>query len=709
MSCNTSIVESHSEIVKYFAEIMLRIDNRLNHILQEKKLLEGEQDWGGLYISETEIQKLLDSSLMNQGDECMERCWFECKLPLHYRFDRMVGLCQLNWLDQWILYVVMAPLLDAKYNRIYGYLHDNMGRSLASLYILYLLLAENFKDRVSILERLSEDAPLIRYGLIESVGLDHGQEALKISPVILDFLLGKEPVEIFGFPILYFQRADDVNPVSEEPTVVCQDTIVYLLGDQSVDVQHQYACQLSHEWARSLIEVDAEELRKQNLSEGSSRFESVCICAALYGFVICLKNLELLLSDNVWNAVIRRLFKRSLFSIQWILMGHKLMDYYGQLSFCFPQKRLLELRLPTLDYEARKDLWMKLLPDALCSHASLLAERFELDRNTIHKAVCIAMENVHSGEINLDDILNGVHRCLGRLPNNRLQRVQTLFDWSDLILPEKCLQHLHQVEVHIRYLERVRREWNFSHRVPTKGISVMFCGDSGVGKTMSAAILAKSLKIDLYRVDVSQVISKYIGETEKHISEIFDIAEATGAALFFDEADALLGRRTEVGDSHDRYANLETSFLLQKMEYFGGLTILATNLRQNIDTAFLRRIHSIVEFPFPSPKERRRMWESMFPKGTPLGDDIDFDWLAKNVVLSGGHLHHVTLEAAVQAMAESEPVCLRHIEYAVLREYEKLQKTSVTIDWAAKKLNGYNRTSKELSLRNDVLPVKGDT
>ena len=189
-----------------------------------------------------------------------------------------------------------------------------------------------------------------------------------------------------------------------------------------------------------------------------------------------------------------------------------------------------------------------------------------------------------------------------------------------------------------------------------KGLNALFAGPPGTGKTMAAEVIAGELQLDLYKIDLSQVVSKYIGETEKNLDRIFTAAESANAILFFDEADALFGKRSEVKDSHDRYANIEIGYLLQKMEEYEGVAILATNLRQNLDEAFVRRMHFVVDFPFPDEEHRRRIWGVTFPREAPLGADIDFCALAREVRLAGGNIKNIALAAAFYAAADGRVI-----------------------------------------------------
>jgi SpoVK/Ycf46/Vps4 family AAA+-type ATPase len=218
-------------------------------------------------------------------------------------------------------------------------------------------------------------------------------------------------------------------------------------------------------------------------------------------------------------------------------------------------------------------------------------------------------------------------------------------------------------------------EWGFDRKLSHgKGLSVLFAGPSGTGKTMAAEIMARELQLDLYKIDLSGVVSKYIGETEKNLARIFQEAESSNAILFFDEADALFGKRTKISDAHDRYANIETSYLLQKMEEYEGVVILATNLRENMDEAFTRRMRFIVEFPFPDAASRQQMWQTHFPREAPLSADIDYAWLAKQFQITGGNIKNIVLSAAFFAAGDGGAIGMEHVLYGARREFEKIGK-----------------------------------
>jgi ATPase family associated with various cellular activities (AAA) len=253
------------------------------------------------------------------------------------------------------------------------------------------------------------------------------------------------------------------------------------------------------------------------------------------------------------------------------------------------------------------------------------------------------------------------------------QRLEPAATWDDLVLPERQKQTVSQIALHLRQRNKVYQRWGFASKGSRGlGISALFAGPSGTGKTMSGEVLANELRLDLYRIDLSQVVSKYIGETEKNLRSVFDAAEDGGAILLFDEADALFGKRSEVKDSRDRYANIEVSYLLQRMEAYRGLAILTTNRKDALDQAFLRRIRFVVEFPFPEAAQRAEIWQRVFPRQTPT-EGLRIDRLAR-LTAAGGHIHNIAIGAAFLAADAGEPVRMSHLLAAARSEFVKLER-----------------------------------
>jgi hypothetical protein len=263
-------------------------------------------------------------------------------------------------------------------------------------------------------------------------------------------------------------------------------------------------------------------------------------------------------------------------------------------------------------------------------------------------------------------------RCRTRL-DGLAQRIEPVAGWCDLVLPEPQIQALRHIAIHVRHRATVYETWGFAAKSSRGlGISALFAGTSGTGKTMAAEVLAAELRLDLYRIDLASVVSKYIGETEKNLRRVFDAAEESGAILLFDEADALFGKRSEVKDSHDRYANIEVSYLLQRIEAYRGLAILTTNLKSALDTAFLRRLRFVVQFPFPDAPQRAEIWRRTFPSAAPL-ERLDVSKLA-SLNVPGGNIRNIAMNAAFHAAEAGEPVRMSHLREAAKSEYAKLER-----------------------------------
>jgi hypothetical protein len=259
------------------------------------------------------------------------------------------------------------------------------------------------------------------------------------------------------------------------------------------------------------------------------------------------------------------------------------------------------------------------------------------------------------------------------------QRIDTAATWDDLILPDRERTVLTEIVTHVRHRMKVYESWGFAGKSRRGlGISALFAGASGTGKTMAAEVIGKELRLDVYRIDLSSVISKYIGETEKNLRRVFDAAEGGGSILLFDEADALFGKRSEVKDSHDRHANIEVSYLLQRMESYRGLAILTSNIKSALDQAFLRRIRFIAQFPFPNAEQRQEIWKRIFPKQTPT-EKLDYRKLAK-LNVAGGNIRSIAMNAAFLAADAGEPVQMKHILQATKSEYVKLERPLTDVE-----------------------------
>jgi hypothetical protein len=328
-----------------------------------------------------------------------------------------------------------------------------------------------------------------------------------------------------------------------------------------------------------------------------------------------------------------------------------------------------EIRKPTA--AEQRATWAEALGRE-ASAADPLAAQFNLNVDTIRDIARRQLSNPVTNNESLADRLWDDCRALTRPRVDALaQRLKPLARWDDIVLPANETALLHRIADQVRSRGVVYRDWGFERRMSRGlGISVLLSGASGTGKTMAAEVLANDLRLDLFRIDLSAVVSKYIGETEANLRRLFDAAEEGGAILFFDEADALFGKRTEVKDSHDRYANIEINYLLQRMESYSGLAILATNMKAALDQAFLRRLRIVVDLPYPGPVERRAMWARAFPAETKTAQ-LDLDRLAK-INVTGGHITVIALNAAFEAAHAGTPVTMPIILNAARIEFRKL-------------------------------------
>jgi hypothetical protein len=376
-------------------------------------------------------------------------------------------------------------------------------------------------------------------------------------------------------------------------------------------------------------------------------------------------------------------------------VAHLVERTAGRLLLSSPERRMAGGRpagqRPRLTFEVhnpgpgeQRDTWQQALAGragALNGQIDQLVSQFDLSPDAIRAATAEAL-----GRIEAPSQVAGPHETLGpalwdacraqarpRL-DDLAQRLDPRAGWEDLVLPAAQLGVLREVAVHVRRRATVYERWGFGARgARGLGIAALFAGPSGTGKTLAAEVLANDLRLDLYRIDLAAVVSKYIGETEKNLRAVFDAAEAGGAVLLFDEADALFGKRSEVKDSHDRYANIEVGYLLQRLEAYRGLALLTTNMKSALDPAFLRRLRFVVQFPFPDAAQRAQIWRRAFPAATPL-QGIDPEALAR-LSVAGGSIRNIALGAAFAAAEAGEAVQMHHLLRAAQAEYAKLERT----------------------------------
>ena len=662
----------------------------------------------GLYVGREEVGKLLQRKpaatpfeAMVAAEEANGSAGQSSASPLLWMMQEF----QLSAFDADVLLLSLAPELDLRYEKIYAYLQDDVTRKRPTIELILNLLCNSAEMKLRRRTHFHQDSPLVRNGLIH-VAADQGQpdapflaQAVCIDEQIVRALLGDATTDprLISF-CEFVAPAHTRNPMPFE--------------SELVPVLARLATQFPAGMFRTYFQGPA-ETEKQTVAEG---------LAAALGTLLMKIRISRIADkaefESLWKLALREarmcgatLYVSGVDEFEGVEGGwrrQQLLDglaefrgtaiLAGKRSWESQQCTLLAVTpidFETPEYPTRVALWKANLEhfaqDADPAVVSALAGRFKLAAGHIAQAVASATlaaqwrgasNKAHSLEANeeaqleapsLEDLAAAARAQCGQELAVLSRKIEPKYKWEDIVLPADQMEQLQEMCAQAENRHIVYGEWGFERKLSLgKGLNVLFCGPPGTGKTMAAEVMARQLQLDLYRIDLSQVVSKYIGETEKNLNRIFTAAENSNGILFFDEADALFGKRSEVRDSHDRYANIEISYLLQKMEEYAGVSILATNLRQNLDDAFVRRLQFIIEFPFPDEEYRRRIWEGVFPKETPVGEDVKFDVLAHDVRLAGGSIKNMALAAAFYAAASGDHVRMGHLIQAAHREHQKL-------------------------------------
>ena len=543
---------------------------------------------------------------------------------------------------------------------------------------------------------LGPQAPLRRWRLIEVTdGQPLTLAPLRIDETVLHCLTGIAELDrrlaamLVVLPILgmdglapsHAKLAQRIAMMWETAPGEAVAPVAQLVGD-SIDCRPIVAA------AAALLGMRAAVLSIDRVPAGADDLEEM---ARLWSREICLSGFGVLLVDR--DEVVGALSEDT--RVQARSFERLLERLPGPVAVCERERTRIAHRLVTafdvasLPASEQRETWEKSLRRAaagrfadgsgaaLASASDRVAAQFSISRPAIEAIAAEAVAEAARFGMKPDAIgAVAWDLCRARV-RTRLdglaQRIESRIDWDDLILPDPNLATLCTIAAQLRQRATVYERWGFADKSARGlGISALFSGPSGTGKTMGAEALANDLHLDLYRIDLASVVSKYIGETEKNLRRVFDAADQSGAILLFDEADALFGKRSEVKDSHDRYANIEVSYLLQRMEAYRGLAILTTNMKTALDPAFLRRLRFIVEFPFPDTAQRVRIWQRAFPSATPT-EALDFSRLAQ-LRIAGGNIRSIAVSAAFLAADAGEPVRMSHLMAAARGEYAKLQR-----------------------------------
>jgi AAA+ superfamily predicted ATPase len=607
---------------------------------------------------------------------------------IRLRLNELAALFGLNQWEMDAILICLAPEVDVSYGRLYAYLQDDITRPHPSLDLLLNLLCPDVTAKIAARAQFAPDAPLIRHHLLElfnETTTAHPfwpNQSLRLDGRITRFLLDGDEVDGRLQPYARYQTSDfGKQGLLEKSDVFTQlhnlltnqdDLILYFQGNEGTG-RRETAVALSHHLHRPLLEINGTQLAAK-VDEFPLLARLAVREAQLQTAVLYWSGFDALLADDKTHQRETLLELFAEYKGVTIVAGTAVWEPTSPLPIPFFR---LPFALPTAD--ERLACWQESLPDASLDLREL-AHKFRLGRTQIRAAAATARNRATWRQSdNPQPTLADLYAACRLHSNQKLaqlaQKIDPHYTWADIVLPPERLAQLRELCDQVTHRARVYDEWGFGRKLALgKGLHVLFTGPPGTGKTMAADIIAGELGLDLYKIDISTVVSKFIGETEKNLAHIFAEAETSNAILFFDEADALFGKRTEVHDAHDRYANLEISYLLQRMEAYEGVTILATNVRKNMDEAFMRRMHFIIEFPFPDAMQRARIWRQMWPPAAPRSADVDLTFLAERVLLAGGNIRNIALAASFLAAADGGTVTMAHLLHAAQREYQKMGK-----------------------------------
>lgn len=713
MPANAPLLEGvapYGDDIELFSDLYRMLDERLAIMVEELPARHRPEEiaFRGLVTTDAEARRLLDEppDLPKSGQG--EGLWQRVEPRVLASRQQGVALALqvvrerflLSNFETECLVACVAPEMDAKYQKLYGYLNDDASQRYPSVDLLLRLLAPG-ESSLPCRHPLMPSSVLLRSGLLawtdENASGPLLGRCLKADPALVQFLfrdrkLDPELDSVWlerDFPAesegLWNQNREAAGAVeSNLAAYFAQESahrerlVISLTGRAGSG--RRYAVETScARLGLGVLALDCSRLMKH------PRLEPLLTRAFCYSLLhaapLLLGNFDAVLQNPDRGHEFQGILSRLIEERGWVLFV--LRDQGDSGANWFPRYRHVNVHFPDPTMESRKTLWILILTGHTSLHgadveeiAGALAAKFRLTPGQIAIAFRKAA-HVVGAAASAEEWRKLLHVNSSQISTPRLgslaHKIKPLYRAAQLILPPARMERVRDVIRHVQQKRTVMEQWGFDDLMSRgKGLTVLFSGAPGTGKTMAAEVIANELDMDLYRIDLAGVVSKYIGETEKNLSRIFQEAEHSDAILFFDEADALFGKRSEVKDAHDRYANIEINYLLQQIENFEGVAILATNMRQHLDEAFLRRMQVVVEFPIPSYEDRLRIWRQCVPPEAPLSDDVDFPFLARQFELAGGYIANITLWSALLASEETAPIGMRHFVVATRREFEKI-------------------------------------
>jgi len=609
------------------------------------------------------------------------------------RLLRLRNAFQLNTFEYDAFLVCLLPALDLRYERILGYVQDDITQHSPTVGGILQVLGVDFTERLRLLSAFLPANRLLHHRLVnftsgqgESIPLLARQ--LVVEESVVAWLLGHYE------PDARLRQFVELHPhtVTAEDHLLAAEawkTVSQAVNGQTVALFHGPDIGVQIATARLLAAAADLPLMTFDLSlavaSGLSAHESLSIAlrdARLTGAMLFIQGWDVCLASGAPSPDLVKLLFGALIPI--IVSSEKEWHSQGVER----SESLLRVTLNRPTYRQRLEFWRYYLdhidfPLADDFDVQPIASQFALTSRQIEDAVATARDSAlqRRDVIQRRDLILAARAYSSPNLSGLAQKIEPRYGWDDLILPDDQKTMLREMVQTVTGRGVVMEEWGVGRKLKASaGVAVLFAGPPGTGKTMAAEVISGDLGLDLYKLDLSMVVSKYIGETEKNLGRIFDEAQSSGAILFFDEADAIFGKRSEVKDSHDRYANMEVSYLLQRMEQYDGVTILATNLRANMDEAFTRRMQFIIDFPFPDEFERLHIWQTLFPAEMPQSTDIDLKLFASRFKLAGGNIRNIIVSAAYLAAANGGEVTMDYLLHGTRRELQKMGRLITDID-----------------------------
>jgi hypothetical protein len=594
------------------------------------------------------------------------------------RLRQLARRALLSELDTELLVVALAPDMDSRFERLYGYLNDDVTRRRATVG-LALELAGASAWSADARSRLTPGSPLIDLALVQVEEPERPllSRTLRVPDRVAFHLLGDDRPDPAVVPLVHRSSPPrgELEGEAKLARALRQGAGLVYLRERPGSSGVALATAALAGAGKGAVVVDLSQL---------DAAADVAQFAALVGREALLDAAGVVAGPVDALAGGGPATLRALSSMQVPLLLHGRCPWEPTWSTKVP----LIVEVPIGSPAQRLAHWEAALGDEVPAglEASDLTSQFALSLDQVASAARSArLLALHDGDpLSLDHLRSGARAQNGAGLERLARRIRPEVSWDDLVLAPATRESLEELAARARYRDRVLDEWGMRPGGGRgRGISALFAGDSGTGKTMSAEVVAHDLGLDLYAVNLATVVDKYVGETEKNLERIFTEAAGVNAVLLFDEADAIFGKRSEVKDANDRYANIEVAYLLQRMETFDGIALLATNLRANVDEAFARRLDMIVDFPSPDEGLRRALWERCLGAGVPRSGELDLDFCAHTFELSGGNIRSIAVTAAYLAASEGRPLEMADIIRAIQREYRKLGRLVVPGEFGA--------------------------